>query len=66
MDEWYQEEAAAQAEMKFERGDLVNIKLGGQGMVIGHSGLGGHYVIRTGPEGNYERRTFYEFELEAQ
>ena len=57
-------EAAGAALMKFQVGELVDIKLGGQGMVVDISGIRGNYFIRTGPDGNYERRWFDEYELE--
>lgn len=58
-------EAAQQASTEFHVGDIINIKLGGQGMVIGYAGFRGQtIVIRTGPAGHYERRTFAVFELE--
>jgi len=67
-DEWYQElqrsEAAMLATMEFEVGDLVNIKLGGQGMVVDRSGGDYTYLIRTGPDENYKQLWFDEFELE--
>jgi len=57
-------DAAGQVGMKFEVGEVINIKLGGQGMVVDRSGIDGDYLIRTGPNGNYKKRWFDEFELE--
>ena len=68
MDELMQEhrvaEAAGKALMKYHVGELVNIKLGGQGMVVNISSFRENYLVRTGPAGHYACRWFGEFELE--
>ncbi len=67
MQEHRETETARQARMEFQRGDIVNIKLGGQGMVTGYSGLASQFiVVRMGPGGMYEKRVFARFELEKQ
>jgi hypothetical protein len=44
---------------------MVNIKVGGQGMVVGYSGFHSQFIIvRTGPNGRYEKRSFALIELE--
>jgi len=62
----YREEVARrQARLQLQPGDLIDIKLGGQGMVIGYAGFHDQLiVVRTGPAGHYEKRTFAMFELE--
>jgi len=64
MRECQENEASGQALMKFPVGDLVNIKLGGQGMILDCSSSRNNYLVRTGPAGHYECRWFDEFELE--
>ena len=59
------EETIRRAKMEFQVGDIVNIKLGGQGMVTGYCGFRSQFItVRTGPDGRYEKRPFAVFELE--